>query len=296
MEPINWNIIGHKKQLESLEKEIKNCKLSHAYLLLGPKHIGKATIAKKMAEIFLGQNKNSSVNNLKIFEDNQEALKISEIREIGRQVNLTHTGNYQIFIIENIERMRTEAQNAFLKTLEEPPKGTIFILTCDQPDKILNTIFSRTRNYWFSSIDTKEIEAYLKENHPQESAENWIQLFSGKIGLIIKSLSDEAFLNKMKEIHSITKDLFESKSLNAKFKEIEKIQKEPNDLKYLLNFCENYIQKELHLSIQNKQNSKKINDWVNLFEVLEKTRYFIERNVNKKLALENFAIAIQKQK
>ena len=130
----DWNIIGHKKQLEMLESDIESGSLAHAYLLCGPGHVGKYTVAKKLASILQCENnfcgkcptciqirKGQHLDTME-FENNREALKINQIREVIARCNMSSQSKYKIIILQSIGRMTTEAGNALLKTLEEPPE------------------------------------------------------------------------------------------------------------------------------------------------------------------------------
>lgn len=140
--------IAHKKQWEFLENKFESGQLAHAYLLAGGQGIGK----KKFAEDFAGfigckfpdlmvvgeQNKKDPV-----FGDGGE-IKISQIREVQNFLSYkSYHGGFKSVIINEAEKMNHEAQNCFLKTLEEPKGNTVLFLVTSRPDMMLPTIFSR---------------------------------------------------------------------------------------------------------------------------------------------------------
>ncbi len=174
----NWNIIGHEKQLKMIENDIESDNLSHAYLLCGPGHIGKYTVAKKLASILQCDNnfcgkcptciqvrKGQHIDTME-FENNREALKIGQVREIISRCSMSSQSRRNVVILQSIGRMTTEAANAFLKVLEEPPGKTVFIMTTSHIREILPTIVSRSRILKFHLFSTEYIEDKLKELFP----------------------------------------------------------------------------------------------------------------------------------
>jgi DNA polymerase III delta prime subunit len=143
-------IIGHKKQLEFLKKKLELNQLSHAYLFSGPKEIGKKTLALEFAElldcrfpdllIVESVNSTSSIKNKK---DNLE-IDIGQIRDVQKFLSYkSYHGGYKMVVVDNAERMNIDAQDCFLKDLEEPKGKTLIILVSSKPDVLLPTIFSR---------------------------------------------------------------------------------------------------------------------------------------------------------
>ena len=170
-----WDIIGHNKQLEQLEKEIAKNNISHAYLFSGPKDVGSFRIVRMFANILQCPNnfcrtckdcklmQKDSHPDVIVLRDNGETIKIDDVRNLIHKTNLTCQGRYRIVLIENIERMPIEAQNSFLKTLEEPPGKTIFIMTSVQVNQVLPTIKSRVRRYFLFNVEDSLLKNSLRE-------------------------------------------------------------------------------------------------------------------------------------
>lgn len=307
----NWNIVGHHKQLLQLEREIKDGNLSHAYLFSGPKQAGKYTIAKIVAKILQCPNgfcrackdcdliKKETHPDTICIRDKGDSIKIDEVRELIRTTNLTHNGKYRIIIIENIERMPIEAQNSFLKTLEEPPDGTIFLLTTNQLDQVLLTIQSRVRHYNFSTIDDAELTEYIEKKFGQRpDTEEIVNIAQGRPGLAISLIEKpENFTHQKNLYHQIEKFL-KKNDLSQKFLFIDEIEKDPDEVELFLDAFTRYLRKIIfeysHMPDHPLKSRFALSDIVNMFDVLEKTRYFIRRNINKKLALENLLIQTEK--
>lgn len=306
-----WNIVGHEKQLLSLEKEIKSDKLSHAYLFSGPKQGGKFSIAKTFARILQCPNdycrscrdceliKSGAHPDTIVIEDNGDSIKINEVRELIRKTYLTSQSKYRIVLIENIERMPIEAQNSFLKTLEEPPGRTLFILTTSQIDQVLLTIQSRVRHYPFSTIADTELRSYLvKTFGSRPEMDEVVSMAQGRPGLAIGMMKDSEAFSHQKELYYRIERFLKKNDLAQKFMFVEEIEKDMAEVEQFLDVFMRYLRKLLYDYVHRPSHplSKRftLQELVNLFDVLEKTRYFIKRNVNKKLALENLLIQTEK--
>lgn len=177
--PKNLNeIAGQRVITKTIINEIKNDKLSHAYLFAGPRGTGKTSIAKIIAKIINCEHPdgiipcdecvNCTQFNLKQSNDIIEIDAASnngvdEIRELKSKVGLVpSTGKYKIYIIDEVHMLTVGAFNALLKTLEEPPSHIIFILATTDPHKIPNTILSRCQRFDFEKISEKDIVERLK--------------------------------------------------------------------------------------------------------------------------------------
>jgi len=306
-----WNIVGHKQQLLQLEREIQEGNLAHAYLFSGPKQGGKFTIAKNLAQILQCPNNFCKVckdcemikkeihPDTIIIRDKGDSIKIDEVRELIRTTNLTHQSKYRVVIIENIERMPIEAQNSFLKTLEEPTEGTIFIMTTSQIDSVLLTIQSRVRHYNFSTIDDRGLTEFLENKFGERpETEEVVNIAQGRPGLAISLMEDPQILNNQKNLYHKIESFLRKNDLSQKFLFVDEIGKDEEEIELFLDAFARYLRKLLFEYIHAPGHPLKsrfsLRDIVNMFDVLEKTRYFIKRNINKKLALENLLIQTEK--
>jgi DNA polymerase-3 subunit gamma/tau len=171
------DVVGQEKIVKTLINEIKNNKLSHAYLFAGPRGTGKTSVAKILAKIVNcknvenGEACNKCVNCTQ-FNNNQmtDVIEIDaasnngvdEIRALKSKVNLVPTlGKYKIYIIDEVHMLTVGAFNALLKTLEEPPSHAIFILATTDPHKIPITILSRCQRFDFEKIKDTDIVSRL---------------------------------------------------------------------------------------------------------------------------------------
>lgn len=306
-----WNIVGHQQQLKGLENELARGNLAHAYLFSGPRQTGKFNIAKIVAKILQCPNnfcrsckdcdmiKAETHPDTIIIRDNGETVKIDEVRELIRKTNLTHTGKYRIILIENVERMPTEAQNSFLKTLEEPPAGTIFLLTTSKVDEVLLTIQSRVRHVHFSTIDDTTLETFLRDKFgPQSELSEVVSIAQGRPGLAIRLLEDPELFAHQKQLYLQIENFIKKNDLSKKFAFVEEIEKVPQEVDLFLDAFTRFLRKLILDYVRQPHHPLKsrlsLEGAVKLFDFLEKTRYFIARNINKKLALENLLIRTEK--
>lgn len=167
---------GQDTIVKIIKNSIENNKINHAYLFAGPRGTGKTSIAKIFAKMVNCENLQNGlpcgkctnctqINNSDTIEiDAASNNGVNEIRELRNNVNLVPSyGKYKIYIIDELHMLTTEAFNALLKTLEEPPAHIIFILATTDPHKIPETILSRCQRLDFKKISEKSIVNRLKK-------------------------------------------------------------------------------------------------------------------------------------
>ena len=160
------DVVGQHQVAETLMHEINNNKLAQAFLFTGPRGVGKTTCARILAKVINAQdggdpNQDYAFN---IFElDAASNNSVEDIRHLIDQVRIPpQVGKYKVYIIDEVHMLSTQAFNAFLKTLEEPPAYAIFILATTEKHKILPTILSRCQVFNFNRIETKDMVSHLE--------------------------------------------------------------------------------------------------------------------------------------
>ncbi|MBQ2216313.1 MAG: DNA polymerase III subunit gamma/tau, partial [Prevotella sp.] len=173
------SVVGQSALTTTLKNAVKSGKLAHAYLFCGPRGVGKTTCARIFAkaincmspteegeacnhcESCISFNEQRSYN---IFElDAASNNSVENIKTLMEQTRIPpQVGKYKVFIIDEVHMLSTQAFNAFLKTLEEPPAHVIFILATTEKHKILPTIISRCQIYDFERMTVQSIINHLK--------------------------------------------------------------------------------------------------------------------------------------
>ena len=157
-------VVGQDAVTSTLENAINKGKLGQALLFSGPRGVGKTTCARILAKkINLNQEGNSDYS-FNIFElDAASNNGVDDIRNLNEKVRVPpRIGNYKIYIIDEVHMLSTQAFNAFLKTLEEPPKHVVFILATTEKTKILPTVLSRCQIFDFRRISVLDIKKRLE--------------------------------------------------------------------------------------------------------------------------------------
>lgn len=160
-------VIGQDPICAILEEEIKENKLGSAYLFCGTSGVGKTTCARIFAHS-LGVDDPVEINA-------SDHNGVDDIRGIIERMGyMPLKGTRRVLIIDEVQSMTPQAWNAFLKTLEEPPVNTIFILCTTEPGKILNTVLTRVQRFDFQRVDDSLICAHLKEVAAKENRGDYL--------------------------------------------------------------------------------------------------------------------------
>lgn len=174
------SVVGQSALTTTLKNAISNNKLAHAYLFCGPRGVGKTTCARIFAKTInclspkqdgescgecesckaFNEGRSMNIHELDAASNNS----VEDIRELIKQVLIPpQIGKYKVFIIDEVHMLSSQAFNAFLKTLEEPPSYVIFILATTEKHKILPTILSRCQVYDFSRMSVENTIEHLRK-------------------------------------------------------------------------------------------------------------------------------------
>ncbi len=179
------SVVGQQALTTTLRNAVKSGKLAHAYLFCGPRGVGKTTCARIFARAINCMNPTTegeacgTCESCKAFNEQRsynifelDAASNNSVENIKALMDQTRippqVGKYKVFIIDEVHMLSTQAFNAFLKTLEEPPAHVIFILATTEKHKILPTILSRCQIYDFERMTVADTIAHLKRVAEQE--------------------------------------------------------------------------------------------------------------------------------
>ena len=221
-----WQTIGQTKAVAVLESGLNTGNLAHAYLLVGPEHVGKTTLALDLARalncqgekppcdqcqscvrIASGKHADIMLINLDTAEGAKESktrveISIDNIRELQKSASLPpYEGKYKIFIIDGAEYLSNEAANCLLKTLEEPPPRVLILLLTADESQLLPTVISRCQRIELTPVSFEDIEEMLSHSVGTEGdrARLLSRLSRGCPGWAIVTVADDAYLTERAE-------------------------------------------------------------------------------------------------
>ena len=253
------HIIGHERQRSQLAADLESGNVAHAYLLAGPAHVGKMTVAQWFARELLTcdtppEERNDAQRRVDhllhpdilvldqlwmedVCEDfdviakssnipqqhrskspkimKTDVISIDDVRVIQDRLYDTAAGHYRCCLIRSVERMRDEAANAFLKILEEPPPGRVFLLTTQAMQRLLPTVVSRTRVLQFRPVPKRAMGGIVA-GLPAEDAAFILHVAQGAPGMAITLKHDPEALRARKLLHTQAAGFWSSPSLDER--------------------------------------------------------------------------------
>jgi DNA polymerase III subunit delta' len=317
-------IVGHQKQLEILRQALLNGRLHHAYQFIGPEGIGKRTLALALAEAIhctelesdfcgdCGACRAIQAGNhadVRVLEPltNKKDISIQQVRELEKALSLrSFSGRQKVAIIDPATLMNWPAQNALLKTLEEPPQGCVLILIASNAGGMLPTVRSRAFALSFAPLPRQLVVGFLmsRKGKTKEQAEFLAALTMGSLGAVSK-IDKEKLIEKrldwMNILVSLTAGNYRA-ALNAAEALAGNREETLRFLEWaglwyrdLLTFRVAHAQDtivNLDMLPQIEEQSAEIEE-DNLFSLLSKTSEasrLIQRNVNRRMVVEDLLL------
>lgn len=213
------DIIGHEQIIEHLQSAIAGDKISHAYILNGPEYSGKMMLAEAFAMALQCEAEGSAArpcmqcrschqamdrNQPDIIYVSHEKPNTIGVDDIRVQINndiviKPYSSRYKIYIVDEAEKMNPQAQNALLKTIEEPPAYAVILLLTTNADSFLQTILSRCITLNLKAVKENVIKEYLMKQYqiPDYQADVCAAFSQGNVGKAVQLASSENF-NEMK--------------------------------------------------------------------------------------------------
>lgn len=298
------NIIGHKSIVDSINSRKLNDSFSHANLIVGNDGVGKSIVARYLSnQIIKGRDNIESVDIVKYYPSSS-SFGVDDVRKIINEVNKKpYESDKKVLVLYSCDKLTTQAQNALLKTIEEPPKGVYLILLSDSLETILDTIKSRCQIYKLTPLTKEEILSYIEDKYTDLSSENKksaIAYGAGIPGKIDRFINDQ----NLKKLRDICMNLFEDilkrdEELVLKYGELLKnlkddkleflnilvsyirdimLFKELNDSELIVNFDKVYKIKD----ISRGMSYKKLN---NMLEYITEARINLNSNTNYSMTI-----------
>lgn len=208
------DILGHKQEIAHLERAIESGKVSHAYIFTGEKGTGKHRLASAFAETLQcddPQNRpcgechscrqalsGNHPDIIYVTHEKPSSIGVEDIRSqlTGEILIRPYNGKYKIYIIPDAEKMTVQAQNAILKTIEEPPEYAVIILLTSNEQALLETIRSRCVTLKLKPVPDEVVKQYLMEQIevPDYQADICVAFAQGNIGKAVRLASSEDFM------------------------------------------------------------------------------------------------------
>lgn len=290
------DLIGNEEIKCILNNAVENNRVLHSYLFVGTKGIGKSLFAKAFAKkILCMSSENKPCNSCKAcaeFNSNNHPdyyeieaedgiIKIDQIRKMQEKIlEKPIVSEKKVYIINDSDKMTTEAGNCLLKTLEEPPTYLVIILIAENESMILNTIRSRCTKITFKPIKDELILRYLREekNETSNISENILSLFNGSIGKAID------YIDK-KEMYS---------EVEVAFSNIEKtnILDVLNKLNCLYSNKENIHEVLDYINVLLIKKAKENYKYLNYINKVEETKKRLKANSNYDMCIDNLLFGI----
>jgi DNA polymerase-3 subunit delta' len=210
-----WQLAGHSRATTLLQQSLRNGQLSHAYLFVGPVHVGKFTLAMNLAQAVncesenrpcqecpscrrIATSKHPDFRVIDLLPEKAKSISIDQIRNMQTETHLPpYEGKYKVFVIDGAHLLSHEAANSILKILEEPPPNILIILLTTTESALLPTIASRCQRVELRPLPLGLVRDVLVKNHEitQDKADLLARLSGGCLGWAILALQDRSLLS-----------------------------------------------------------------------------------------------------
>ena len=325
-----WQVLGQDKILALLERSIEEDTIAHAYLLVGPHHVGKKTLAINLAQALncnahkppCGQcrscrrildHKHADVTSVGL--DSRTEIGIDDIRELQKLANLPpYEGKCKVFIIDDAEYLSTEAANSLLKILEEPPPKVVWLLLAAEERRLLPTIVSRCQRLELKPLPLMQLQNILTNSYNVDlaKAEFLAHLCHGCLGWALSALADDDILKQRAQRVTMFSSLA-SASLQQRFAYAQEIATQFSqnrrsvaeiieiwlswwrDLMLIKGGCkEAIINVDYEVALEKQAKSLSLNEIKQFLANLRSLREEISKNVNPRLAFESLMLNMPK--
>lgn len=322
------DILGHEQIIAHLQNAIEEDKVSHAYIFNGPEASGKMMLAEAFAMALQceGEGKrpclecrscrqaadHNQPDIIYVSHEKPNTIGVDDIRtQINNDIDIKpYSSRYKVYIVDEAQKMNQQAQNALLKTIEEPPAYAIILLLTTNADSFLQTILSRCITLNLKAVKEEKIKEYLMKHYqiPDYQADICAAFSQGNVGKAIQLASSEEFgelkasvLQLMKRLEDI--DLYE---MTGAVKQIAEYKLSVNDYFDLMmiwfrdvlylkatNDVDGLIFKDEVYDIKKQAAKRSYQGIETILEALEKAKIRLNANVNFDLVIELLLLTIK---
>lgn len=325
---MTWDLIGHEWAVQLLRGHILNDSLRHAYLITGPRGIGKANLAIRFIQALNCPEKGSSGNpclacptckrvgqleHPDLFpisvEGESKGVKVDQIRELIHSLSLTpYESDRRFGLLLDFQTATPSAQNAILKTLEEPPGSVVLILTAISADALLETITSRCEEIKLNTVPLETTSKGLEELHSvaPDEAEFLAHISGGKPETALAMHADPEILERRKNLLDEHLQILTGNSVK-RFAYAEQIHKDTRKIEELLDSWTSIWQDIMHQSahsdlplenIDRKEDIQLILQQIDLagtqatLDCFRRAHKLLSLNANLRLTLEDLLLGL----
>ncbi len=315
------DIVGQDQIKEHLQKAIENHKVSHAYILTGEAGMGRKSLADAFALTLLCEKggrepcmechacrqvlSGNHPDLIHVTHEKPNSISVNDIRE---QINDTmlvrpYSSYYKIYIVDEAEKMTQQAQNALLKTIEEPPSYAVIILLTTNQDLFLPTILSRCVQLKLKPLRDSVVKSYLVQNRkvPEGDAEVYAAFARGNLGKAIALSSSDDFRRLVQAVLGILRHVKDA-DISELLEDIRRLKEDKLDIQECLDFMQLWYRDILMYKVTRDMNQLIFKDEFRLIneiskssgydglekilEAIEKAKVRLNANVNMDLTME----------
>ena len=293
------DFIGHEALINNFKQRCLKNTLSHAHLIAGEDGVGKGKLANILAKFILNGDLDREYVDIINYSSEKSSFGVDDVRDIIEEVyKKPFEKDKKVIIIHEGNKLTIQAQNALLKTIEEPPKGVYIIILCESLELILDTIKSRCEIYKLKPLTKSELYEYIKIkkfNYDENEIKSAIAFSEGVPGSIDRYFNDDKLRELRNNIVILIKNLNKN-DLEAILQQEESFSNLKNDKEEVLNIFGLFIRDILiNKEIENEEfiiNSDKLEDIKeltkemsfkklnNMIKTIEEARRNIKSNVS----------------
>jgi len=262
----------------------------HALLLVGPDGIGKASVALALFASLLDipVDKLAAHPYVLHITPDGDSISIETIRQLQKFLQLKTLGKHPLrraIVIEHAQALTTEAQNAYLKLLEEPPADTIMILTANSPHALLPTILSRLQTVTIQVPAEAQLTPLLQASTQDETTQRQAYFLSGGLPGLLTALLQDDQTHPLVEAVGVAKDILRKMPFE-RLTLVDSLSKQKEQLRAVLEALQRIAQAGL-AQASSKQDPKRVAQWHRIRKQTLSTQAALAQSVNAKLALSN---------